>query len=437
MQLKNCNFKTWLSNHDPEHKDKIYRELYPYLAISKINFDGSKINVVQRFDINLVFYWCVIHEIKLQDNGKYKAKFYLKSSSEHSSKKWKNIIWNDDFQVIFSESYEFVTVFTKREDPSKKMLKHFFKGSFDSIKEKKSLPLSNLFFRTAVVTISEELYKDGVFDAEYFNEFIYKEKSTNKLKIKPNSTFNPVYSIGRQLWVSYAFYEEKAHRIVLYNYNQCEELIVVYCNPNYTRHHRCKHENVRILSLFEFYFLTNNKSQSKMLNQIRFLQNNLKSIQTPTKEELIKEINLPENSAYKISQYELMEALAIMKIIPENSNNLFHYLSSMNLLNAWISRAKKNKNLRLFNDMYYFKTYVSKVVRHLLTVNNYGAKISYENNLTIIEIYEFQFSFHHVPYDENVAELLKPLKKIRWNEKRLQPIAPLVFKYTKYFQEFS
>ena len=128
-----------------------------------------------------------------------------------------------------------------------------------------------------------------------------------------------------------------------------------------------------------------------------------------------------------------MEALGIMKITPDNKFDLFQYLSSMNLLNAWINRNKrqKNKKEKLFSDMYYFKTYLSKILTHLLANNSYGARIYLEQDLAMIELNGFQFSFHHVPMSNEMIEYLNSEKniKIEWSGKRLQTITPLVFRY--------
>ena len=91
-----------------------------------------------------------------------------------------------------------------------------------------------------------------------------------------------------------------------------------------------------------------------------------------------------------------MEALAIMKVIPNSEYQLFHYLTSMNLLNAWIGKNKKEKKDKLFSDMYFFKSYLAKTIEKLISKNNFGAKIYLEKNLAMIELNNFQFSFHHI-----------------------------------------
>ena len=47
-QIINCNFQTWSKNHSLDHKDKIFRELYPFGIISKVNFSKELINKDQK-----------------------------------------------------------------------------------------------------------------------------------------------------------------------------------------------------------------------------------------------------------------------------------------------------------------------------------------------------------------------------------------------------
>ena len=75
--LKNCNFKTWALNHSPEHKDRIYRELYPYRVFQRINFSENFLNREQTVEFNKVKYFAELLKIELQENERFRATFSL------------------------------------------------------------------------------------------------------------------------------------------------------------------------------------------------------------------------------------------------------------------------------------------------------------------------------------------------------------------------
>jgi len=437
MKLKNCNFETWTLNHTPEHKDRIFRELYPYKVFQLINFSKDKLNQEQLIEFNRTIYFVEILKMELQDNGRYRTTFELNTSPKSKTQGWKNRSWNEKIQIVYTQTLDFITVFTKKEDSSKDYLKRFFSGSFDKITLNKSIPVSDLLFRTLVLNISEDLFGEG----KHYEEFSYTPSGIRDLpehpqfKRKKVNFFAPLYSKGRDIWVCHSFNEEKAHRIGFYNGNQTHELYVVFCNPTYTRHHRCNYENVHIISLFEFVYRNSKKLYGNLDRQIRFLQNHLNKQEDYSVDELLKQIDTPSGENYEIFKSELMEALGIMKIKPQNEFDLFHYMSAMNLLNAWINRNKgeKNKKEQLFRDMYYFKTYLKDVITNLIENDNYGAKIYLEKDLAMVEIKNFQFSFHSIPISDTMNKFMNSENnlEIKWSGKRLQPIASLIFRYAK------
>lgn len=437
MNLTNCDFETWALNHSIEHKDRIYRELYPYKVFQRIDFSNEKQKEEQVIDFNNVKYFAEIQKIELQENNRYRTTFELNTEPKSSRQKWLKRSWNEKFQIVYTEDFKFITVFTKKEDSSKDYLKRFFKGNFDKIIANKSIPISDLLFRTLVFTLSEDLFGDGNHykDFPYLSKGIIELEEHPQFKRKKRNYFAPIYSKNRDIWVCHSFNEEKAHRIGFYNANQAKKLFVVYCNPTYTKHHRCKYENVKVVSIFEFVFMNSKKLYGIYDRQIGLLQNHLNTEEKYSVSELVEEINSPKSNMYEIYKSELMEALGIMKIKPENNVDLFHYMSAMNLLNAWINRnkRKKDKKERLYRDMYYFKSYLSNTITHLLEKHSLGAKIYLEPDLATVEMADYQFSFHHLPMTEVMTEYLQSEKniKIEWKGKRLQPIASLIFRYAK------
>ena len=439
MRLRNCNFSTWRSNHDDDHKDKIYRSLYPYSIFRQIDFDLSFINIEQEIDLSYSLVVVKITKFELQENQRYRVTFSLKTEHKNFYTKWKFRTWEEKFQIVFSQDYDFVTAFTKNEDSSKKYLKNFFDGKFDKITPDRSIPISDLLFKSLVSLISEKIFGIG----DYEKDFANLEKGVRSLRIpksfekgrKRKDTIYPLYSKNREIWVMHCFTEEDAHKIAYFNCNQCDKLYVVYCNPVYTKHFRCKHENVFVVSLFEFTYIYQNKISNIYSDQIRYLQNHLHIIPTYDIKYLIAEIDNPTNTEYEIFNSELLESLAIMKIFPSTNADLLLYISAMNLLNSWINRSRKNASkIKLFRNMYFFKTYLGDALSQILLndeITDYQLYV--ENDLLIIEIDHYQFSFHNVPINNQLKIFMESCenKKIEWKGKRLQPLSPLLFRLVK------
>lgn len=439
MTLQNLDFRTWCKNHESDHDSKWCRELYPYNVFRQINFAADKINIQQKIEFNRVYYFATIKKIELQENKRYRTTFDLSTIPASKSQTWKKRTWNASFQIVYSADNKFITIFTKKEDPSKDYVTRFMKGNFVKINLNKSLPISELLFRTLLLHISEENFPGG----QHYKKFSSIENGIRTLpehpqfKRNPNDFF-PLYSIDRKVWITYAFNEEKANRIAFYNANQCEKLLVVFCNPTFTRHHRCIYSGTQIISLFEFSNLLTSDLRLKYEPQIRFLQNHLNIGEQFKIDELKKEIKTPKQKEYEIKKSDLMEALGVMKIMPTDEFDTFHSLAAINLINSWLSRNRNKETIsdkdgKLFKNMYYFKTYLANILTDLIKREVDFAKIYIEKDLSIVETFGFQFSFHHTPVNETISSYEKSNanNKIIWTGKRLQPIAPLLLNYSR------
>lgn len=440
MKLKNLNFIQWLKNHSPDHNDIWCRELYPFYIFKLIEFDISFVNKVQKLDANGNTYYVTLTKIELQDTGRYRTLFDISTYPKSKTQEWKQRKWNTSFQIVYSQNFEFITIFTKKEDPSKDYVVRFMKGDFEKINNEKSIPISVLLMRTLILHIVEEAHPNG----KHNQEFEFTREGVNETPEHPQfprkvfNHFTPIYSIKRDLWVCYSFTEEKAHRIAIYNANQCQKLIVVYCNPTYTRHLRCKYEGTEIVSIYELSEIVSSEVRKKYEKQIQFLQNHLKISDSFNIQELLSEINEPKKEEYEIQKSDLMEAFGTMKILPKNENDFFHSLCCINLINAYLSRQRQGKNQldkdkKLFKNMYSFKTYLSEILTERIKVKNFSTPIYIDKDLIIIEINSFQFSFHNVPLNETLKVFSKSADNIffEWSGKRLQPIAPLLLKYSR------
>lgn len=356
MKIHNVTFETWEKNHDHSHKDKWFRELYPFNVIQKIDFSEEKIDIVQTIDFSRVKYYITIKKIEFQENERYKSTFEISTKAQSKNQEWKNRKWNNAFQIIYSQEYEFITIFTKKEDPSKKIVEHFMEGKFDKIIDCRSIPISELLIRTLILHISEDSFENG----KHREIFKITKEGVREVNAHPDfrlrkfdSLFAPIYSLERKVWVCYAFQEEKAHRLGFYFANQCEKLYVIYCNPTYTKHHRCNIENTFIISLYDFANINIECTSKKYERQIRFIQNHLNKPEEQNSDELLIEINNPKKDKYEIKKSELMEAYAFLKITPKNNEDFFHSLCCFNLINAFLSeklesniKRRQKKNIR-------------------------------------------------------------------------------------------
>lgn len=439
MKINNLTFDQWAKNHRSDHKDKWYRELYPFHVFRLVDFDNDMLGKEQEIDFNRTSYYATIKKIELQENGRYRTTFNIATSPRSKTQRWKNRQWNTTFQIVYEQDFSFITIYTKKNDPSEDFVEDFMKGSFTKIIENKSIPISELLLRTLILHVSEENFIGGTHHTlfDHLVEGVREIEEHPQFKRK-RLQFSPIYSIDRELWICYSFTEEKAHRLAFYNANQCHQLIVVFCNPTYTRHHRCTYPGTKVVSLYELSELVSSQVRKKYERQIRFLQNHLNQEEELNSTSLLAEIQNPLDNSYEILKSNLMEALSIMKIRPRTEEDLFHSLCAFNLINAYLSNRSKNKTLitkgdKLFRNMYYFKTYITETLAEWIKNAVLDIPIYLTNDLVIIEINGFQFSFRNIPLNSTLAEYLicSENEEIIWRGKKLQPIAPLLFNYSR------
>jgi hypothetical protein len=440
MKLKNLSFDQWLKNHSPDHVDKWCRELYPFNVFRLINFDNNLINKEQKLEFNSISYSVIVTKIEIQDNERYRTSFDISTLPKTKTQEWKQRKWNTSFQIVYSQQFDFITIFAKKEDPSKDYVVRFMKGNFEKINSEKSIQVSELLIRTLILHIVEEAFPGGKHNQEFeiTKEGVIERPEYPYFTRKKTNHFTPIYSIGRDVWICYSFTEEKAHRLAYYNANQCQTLMVVYCNPTHTRHHRCKYEGVEIISIYELSEKVSTEVRNKYERQIRFLQNHLNLPEIINVDELLNEINQPKQEEYEIQKSDLMEAFGTMKILPKCETDLFHSLCCINLINAYLSRQRKrthilDKETKLLRNMYSFKKYLADILTERIKAKNFSTPLFVEKSLIMIEVNGFQFSFHNVPLNETLENFLKSRdnRKIEWSGKRLQPIASLLLKYSR------
>ncbi|RZK13232.1 MAG: hypothetical protein EOO46_00045 [Flavobacterium sp.] len=245
----------------------------------------------------------------------------------------------------------------------------------------------------------------------------------------------PFYSIQQDLWIFETFFEDTAHRLGIYFGGYCGRLIAVYCQPVYSKHHRCAQINTEILSLREFVNFAETGFIPLVSNQVRILQNNLCDPLIPKPPDLLHEILSPQQDFYQIDDYLLLEALSVSEPYSFGTYDIFYFLASSNLLNAWcsINRAKvlTNKQRRNLKQCYSFKSNISRFLAKTTSIDNPDVRIYCGDDLCIIEVLNFQFSFHGIALNRELKAYSKSNKNavIEWKGKKLQPVAPLLMKY--------
>lgn len=437
MILRNLNYSTWLKNHHEQHHASWFRQYYPFLVLSKIKINQSLITKVQEIQLGRIRYRAKIRSITPQENNRTKIIVHLSDSFSSKTQKWQNRSWSTDFVIIASKDGEFITVFTKKKDPTKQLIIDFNQGRFEKLADIKSIPLSNILIQSSILGLAEKIFPGGKQDQnfEWLPQGVTKSIEHNGLKRKKSNFFNPLYSLDRVAWVCYSFNEEKAHRIGIYNGDQCERLYVIYINPTFTKHHRCKYEHVQIISLTEFSALT---EKSEIIGrQIKFLQNHMNPFsERLSKKGLLEEISNPKKTNYEILKSDLMEAMAMMKLVPSNQNEMFYYLSAMNLINAFINKERKGKTSKskMFKEMYFFKSYLTKVLDIQVSNNSILGELFIGKGVVYVKVLDFQFSFHSIKMTEVLKHYANSNNnvKMEWSGIRLQPIAPLVLKLARY-----
>lgn len=132
----------------------------------------------------------------------------------------------------------------------------------------------------------------------------------------------------------------------------------------------------------------------------------------------------------EISYTQANESYISSLMTIKNKEDAFYFLSSMNLLNAYV---KKDYAHRDFAKKYKFKSYLLKGIEKLIKLNLKDVYIYWDKKVVYIEIYGLQFSFHNVNESKaiNRFKATKENKYKEWKGIRLQPLASDVFEFAK------
>lgn len=134
---------------------------------------------------------------------------------------------------------------------------------------------------------------------------------------------------------------------------------------------------------------------------------------------------------YKLSEKEILESQVMTAYINSlmqvnDQYDLFYFLSSMNLLNAYV---KKDYADIKFINRYTFKNHLAKVLDKVVFKELDDVHIYYTNEILYIDVFNVQFSFHNVKATDNINRFKNSTKnkKKEWKGIRLQPIASQLF----------
>ena len=184
------------------------------------------------------------------ENGRNNVLLHLATRFRSSGQSWEHRYWDDTFQLVAAPDGYFVTLFTKKQDPSEKVLSDFMSGRFERVEPIRSQPRPTLLFRSVLSYGAEQAFGSLAEDASF--PVIYPREPADTAggpdERRPRN-IAPFLSNGRALWIGYSFTEEKAHRFALHNASQCDRRIVTYCQPTLSQHHRCNRPNVQVVSL--------------------------------------------------------------------------------------------------------------------------------------------------------------------------------------------
>jgi len=231
--------------------------------------------------------------------------------------------------------------------------------------------------------------------------------------------------------------EEKAHRFALLNANQCMELIVVYCHPTFSQHHRCLYPRVKIISLLNFVSGSRDQGKSLFHRQARFLINNLRIQEikskkyTKSSKQLEREIIASRNTKkLRISVSLLREAKSGLEFEIKTVGDAAYFFSCANLINAAMTGRHGVGSIptSLSKEVYSFKARVSDVVESMIQDPIEGVKIYFDRHLMYVKIDRIQFSFNAIAHSRAIKRFIYSAanKRQHWSGIRLQPISPIV-----------
>ena len=440
MKISSINFETWCKNHTKDHEAKWCRELYPWETFQRLDYDPSMLNIPQEIVIANLQYSATIQERRIAENGRINYLIRLYNTPSSKTQQWTQRSWVDVFHLVTDPSGYFITLFTKKQDPSKLLLRKFLNSKLADIASVRSLPISGLLFRSLISYAAYDTYEDLQRYKSFPILLSSRNDENNPMTFLRPGNYEPFLSQDRRLWISYSFTEEKAHRYALRFVGQAEKLIVVFCHPTFSRHHRCSEPSVSIVSLFDFLSMSSPKIHGRYIQQARFLLNHLREDQDETELSLtsatIVELIKTKQPPMPIETSDLREAKAGLGRVVNTTWDFAYVCACANLINAVMNKHLKcyKGSLNLVKEVYSFKAIFGQMIENIIWHHPNDVRIYVEpRNLVYISVCGLQFSFHSMPRTPEISAYEKSEQNIpqEWSGLKLQPVAPLVLKWAR------
>jgi len=429
MRLRSVSFATWCANHEDSHQAKWCRELYPWDVLEQVDFDQSLLGIPQQIVAPPERFVVTLKERHAGAAGRINWLLHILSPPAGEKKRWSHRSWDNVLQLVASSDGHFITVFAKAKDPSKIILERFFAGTLACDEFVRSIPVSAMLFRSLVSYAAEDIF--GSLDRGF----------PTAAARDGSQAWLPFLSRGRDLWIACAFTEEKAHRIGIKNVGAADQLLVVYSQPTFSRHHRCNAPNVRILSLQEFLSIGSRRALLRYIPQARLLLNHLRDQTLPdhageSSSALLCQIGQATRSPRIIETSELREARAGLGITISTSSDVAYVCACGNLVNAAMNPklGLYSKSIELSKDVYSFKSILGRALENAICMNIPDVAIHVaQDGVVYVRVHGLQFSFHAIPRLPQLEEFAtsEHNRRQEWSGLRLQPIAPLVLEWAR------
>ena len=440
MEVSSIDFDTWCKNHPQDHDAKWCRELYPWEVFQRIDYDHSTLNTQQTIVVANEAYTATIEKCYVAENERINYVIRLRSVPSSRSQEWNQRAWNDLFHFVVDPSGYFITLYTEKKDPSKVLLRKFLSSMLADIESVRSLPISSLLFRSLISYAAHDSYAG----LQRFNSFpvlpALVGRENRQIQPLRQGTYEPFLSKDRDLWVVASFTEEKAHRQALRIAGQAKKLIVVFCHPTFTQHHRCVDRSSSVVSLSEFLRMLSPAIHRRYIQQARFLLNHLRQEPDergkPLTSDAIFNIIKTQQEPIPIHTSDLREAKAGLGMIVTTTGDAAYVCACANLLNAALNQRLKtyDGSLKLAKEVYSFKAIFGRAIEDIIWRPPPDVRVYVERGGPVyVSIRGLQFSFHAIPRTSVISayECSKQNAPQAWAELRLQPVAPLVLKWAR------
>jgi hypothetical protein len=441
MRVHSLSFDTWCRNHADSHRARWCRELYPWDVFPLVDYAPALAGADQRVRSGGAEYTVRLLEHWVGGNGRNNVLFHLASRPSGRGRAWEHRHWDDTFQLVAEPDGYFITLFTKKKDPSERVLADFMSGRFERVAPIRSMPLSALLFRSVLTYGAEQAFGPMAAGASFPTS-----DSHGAAQAGP-TTFAPFLSQGRSLWIGYAFTEENAHRFAIRNAPHCDRLVVAFCRPTFTRHHRCDRPSAQVVSLPGFLDLASAETRRRYMPHARFLLNNLihaaaAAPPSAAAQTLAGRISSSGRERMPIHTSAVREARAGLGVCVQSAADCAYFFACANLLNAALNPnlGLYAGSLRLCKEVYSFKSVVAAAIEGIVAEPIDGVSCYFDPDGTAyVTVLGVQFSFHAIPRTSRIAAYIFSGRNVPqpWSGVRLQPIAPLVLEWASALAEQS